>query len=298
MKILTVLILISGLITIVLPQTIVAQKPLATSANMAVQIIEARKANAALMRQYSWNSRTEWIEKGEVKDTHIDMVGYGPDGQLFRTPLNDQSASLPGGFLRRVIAENERKKMEEYLTGLRSLLDQYTLPTAGKVLDFINQATITGPNASGLLLMTGTSVVLQGDSLSLWTNATTRHTQKVEVTTFYQGDVVMVTATFNTLYSGMNYMAYAEVKIPARELRVQVQNVDFYRTDLPPSPQKIEQKPSPPPPAAPSPAPSTAAVPSLQVIEKKLQDLKTLMDKGLITQSEYDAKKAQILKDF
>jgi hypothetical protein len=293
MKILTVLIL-AGLITIVLPQTIVAQKPLATSANMAVQIIEARKANAALMRQYSWNSRTELIEKGEVKDTHIDMVGYGPDGQLQRTPLNDQGASLPGGFLRRAIAEKERKKMEEYLTGLRSLLDQYTLPTAGKVLDFINQATTTGPDASGMILMTGNSVVFPGDTISLWTNATTRHTQKVEVTTFYQGDVAMVTATFNTLYSGMNYMAYAEVKIPARELRVQVQNVDFYHTVLAPSPQKIEQKPSPTPPAA----PSTTAAPSLQVVEKKLQDLKTLMDKGLITQSEYDAKKAQILKDF
>src|SRR4030067_72049 len=120
MKILTIL--ITGLITIVLPQTIVAQKLLAKSANMAVQIIEARKANAALMRQYSWNSRTELIEKGEVKDTHIDMVGYGPDGQLFRTPLNDQGASLPGGFLRRDIAEEERKKMEEYVNGTRRLL--------------------------------------------------------------------------------------------------------------------------------------------------------------------------------
>jgi hypothetical protein len=296
MKILALLIIIimAGLITIVLPQTIVAQKPLAKNANMAAQIIEARKANAALMRQYSWNSRTEFIEKGEVKDTHIDMVGYGPDGQLFRTPLNDQGASLPGGFLRRAIAEKERKKMEEYLTGLRSLLDQYTLPTAGKVLDFINQATTTGPDASGMILMTGNSVVLPGDTLSLWTNATTQHTQKVEVTTFYQGDVAMVTATFNTLYSGMNYMAYAEVKIPAREIRVHVQNVDFFHTELARSPQKIEQKPSPTPPAA----PSTAAAPSLQVIEKKLQDLKTLMDKGLITQSEYDAKKAQILKEF
>jgi hypothetical protein len=293
MKILTVLIL-TGLVTIGLPQTIVAQKPLAKNANMGAQIIEARKANATLMRQYSWNSRTELIEKGEVKDTHIDMVGYGPDGQLFRTPLNDQGASLPGGFLRRAIAEKERKKMEEYLTGLRSLLDQYTLPTAGKVLDFINQATTTGPDASGMILMTGNSVVFPGDSLSLWTNATTWHTQKVEVTTFYQGDVAMVTATFNTLYSGMNYMAFAEVKIPAREMRVQVHNVDFFHTELARAPQKIEQKPSPAPPAA----PSTAAAPSLQVIEKKLQDLKTLMDKGLITQSEYDAKKAQILKDF
>ena len=53
--------------------------------------------------------------------------------------LNDQSAPLPFGFLRRRIAEHERQKVEEYLTGLRGLLEQYTLPTAGKVQDFMNR---------------------------------------------------------------------------------------------------------------------------------------------------------------
>jgi len=236
MKVLIVLILIAGLITIVLPQTIVAQRPLATSADMAVQIIEARKANAALMRQYSWNSCTEWIEEGKEKDTHMDMVSYGPDGQLQRTPLYDRSSSgVPSGFLDRAIAERRRKRIEDYLTGLRSLLDQYTLPTVSKVLDFINQATTTGPDASGLLVMTGYSVVLPGDSFSLWTSAATRHTQRVEASTFYQEDAVMVTAAFNTLYSGLNCMVYAEVKIPARKLKVHVQNVDFHRTELAPS---------------------------------------------------------------
>jgi len=35
---------------------------------------------------------------------------------------------------------------------------------------------------------------------------------------------------------------------------------------------------------------------SLQTMERKLRDLKVLFEKGLITQSEYDAKKAQILE--
>jgi hypothetical protein len=224
------------LITIVLPQAIVAQRPPATSADMAVQIIEARKANAALMREYSWKSSTELIEEGKGKDTHIDRVSYGADGQLQRTFVYDQSSSVPSGYLDRAIAERKRKRMEDYLTGLRSLLDQYTLPTVDKVLDFINQATTTGPDASGLLVMTGYSVVLPGDSLSLWTNVTTRHTQRVEASTFYQEDAVTVTAAFNTLYSGLNCMVYAEVKIPARKLKVRVQNVDFHRTKLAPSP--------------------------------------------------------------
>jgi hypothetical protein len=79
--------------------------------------------------------------------------------------------------------------------------------------------------------MTGTTVVLRDDSLSLWTSATTWHTQRVEASTFYKGDAVMVTAAFNTLYSGLNYMVNAEVMIPARQLEVHVQNDDFHRTE-------------------------------------------------------------------
>jgi hypothetical protein len=45
-------------------------------------------------------------------------------------------------------------------------------------------------------------------------------------------------------------------------------------------------------------APSPAAPPSLQVTEQKLKDLKALFDQGLINQSEYAAKRKQILESF
>ena len=199
--------------------------------NMAVRVTEARKANAALMRQYSWTSRTEVIDQGQVKDLRLDAVTYGPGGQLQRTVMNDQSAPLPFGFLRRRIAEHEREKAEEYLTGLRGLLEQYTLPTAGKVQDFMSRATATGPDASGLFEMTGQNVVYAGDTLSLWVNPRTRHVEKVQVSTVFQGDPVSLTATFKTLPSGLNHVAYAEVMVPAKQLSVQVQNFNYNRNN-------------------------------------------------------------------
>ena len=106
------------------------------------------------MRQ-TWNSRTELLEQGQVKDIRLELVNDGPDGQLQRTLLNDQGASMPRGFLRRHMAEDAKKKMEQYLGGLRSVLEQYTLPSAGKVLDFMNQATMSGPDAGGRFLTAG-----------------------------------------------------------------------------------------------------------------------------------------------
>ena len=213
------------------PQTIPAQTPQSAPTNMAIRITEARQANAALMRQYSWTSRTEVIDQGQMKDMRLDTVNYDPSGQLQRSVMNDQSAPLPFGFLRRRIAEHEREKVEEYLTGLRGLLEQYTLPTAGKVQDFMSKATASGPDASGLFEAAGRSVVLPGDTFSLWVDPRTRHAQKVQVSATFQGDPVNLTATFKTLPSGLNHVAYAEVTVPAKQLSVQVQNFDYNRNN-------------------------------------------------------------------
>jgi hypothetical protein len=278
-------ILAAGLIALGLPHFALAQNKLAANAGMAVKITEARKANAALMHQYTWSSRIELIENGQVKDMRLEQVQYGPDGKLQRIIQNEQGASLPFGFIRRVIAENKRQEMETFLKGLRSLLDQYTLPTAGKVLDFMDKATTTQTGEGGLILMSGSSVVVPGDSLSVWTEASSRQTRKIQVNTFYQGDAAELTATFKTLGSGLTHVDYAEVVVSGKQLSVQLQNFDYNRIMPAPSAKMAKPKQSP----------STAS-PSFQTIEQKLRDLKALLDQGLITQSDYDDKKAQILQ--
>jgi len=223
--------LMTILISLVCSPVVLAQTAQPTEANRAVQITEARQANAALMHHYTWTSRTEIIDQGQVKDTRLELVNYNPFGQLQRSLLNDQSAPLPRGFLRRAIAESERQKMEQYLTGLRGLLDQYTLPTAGKVLDFMMSAKPMGPDASGLFSMAGSNVVLPGDNLTIWVNAVTRHVARIQVNTTFQGDPVQLNATFSTLPSGLNYVAYAEATVPNKQLSVQVQNFNYTRAN-------------------------------------------------------------------
>src|ERR1035441_6676788 len=134
-----------ALISVAAQSIALAQVPNEGLANL---IIAARQKNAALMKQYSWNCRSELSENGTPKDTRIDTVTWGPDGQPQHTLLNDQSNPLPGGFLRKRIAEKEREKMEEYLQQLRTFLHQYILPSAGKVIDFISKTPI-GPPGPG-----------------------------------------------------------------------------------------------------------------------------------------------------
>lgn len=220
---------ITVLISLAWSPAVPAQTAPSATANRAVQITEARQANAALMHHYTWTSRTEIIDQGQVKDTRLEMLHYDPFGQLQRSVLNDSSAPLPRGFLRKAVAEDEKQKLETYLTGLRGLLEQYTLPSTGKVLDFMMSATPMGPDAAGLFSMVGNNVVLPSDSLTIWVNGITRHVARIQVNSSFQGDPVQLHATFSTLPSGLNYVAYAEATVPTKQLSVQVQNFNYTR---------------------------------------------------------------------
>jgi type II secretory pathway pseudopilin PulG len=194
---------------------------------LANALIAARQKNAALMKQYSWNCRSELSENGTPKDTRIDTVTWGPDGQPQHTVLSDQSNPLPGGFLRKRIAEKERDELETYLKSLRTFLHQYTLPTAGQVINLLSSAAIPAPGPDGSLQITGASVVVPGDTVSLTVNAPTRQTRRMSIMTFFQGDEVTVTATFKTLASGLNYAAYLQVNVPDKNLTLLIQNYDY-----------------------------------------------------------------------
>jgi hypothetical protein len=217
-----------SLAALFLSQPAAAQGNVAQGAAETVQVVQSRQANASLMKQYTWNERLDFQVNGAVKDIRIDLVSFGPDGKLQRTVLNDEHSPLPGGFFRRRIAERKMKDLEKYMEGLRSLLHQYTLPTPGAVMNFMDAATTT-PAPNGQLTMSGQGVVQPGDSLTVWVDAASKKTRKFAVTTTFQGNAVNLTATFATLPSGLNYLAYGEVTVPAKGYDLLVQNFDFNR---------------------------------------------------------------------
>jgi hypothetical protein len=197
---------------------------------LTVQLVQARQANAALMRQYTWESRTELTVNGVVKDLLLDQNIYGFDGNsstLQRILLNDQSALLPSGFLRKKIAENEREKTEKYIKGLRALLDQYTLPSNGKLTDFITKATVAPLDASAVMKITGSNVVTPGDSVTLSVNGLNNQAAGMKITTLFSGDQVTVTSSFRTISPGLTYMAYAQMDVAGKGITLLLQNFNY-----------------------------------------------------------------------
>ena len=209
---------------------LVAQVP---NQDLANRVIEARKKDAAKLQQFNWNSRTEIVVNGKVEDIRIDLVSLGANAQPQRSLLNDTPASLPGGFLRKRIAEDKRKDMEKYLKGLSKLIDQYTLPSAGKVIDFMAAAQIMPVTMEGktLLQVTGNSVVADGDTMTMTLDGQTYHTTSLQINTFFEGDPVTITASFKLNAAGVNHAQFATAEIPGKGITVMIHNYDYAPND-------------------------------------------------------------------
>lgn len=211
---------------------LVAQVP---NAELAMKIVQGRKDNAAKMRNFTWNSRTELVKDGKTVDIRIEQVMYGPDGNLQHTLINNDSFTHPKGLLfRRIMEQSKKEELEKYLKGLRALLEEYTLPTAGKVVDFMSSANVefvSGPDGSPLLKVEGNGVIKPGDTLAIWADGNTHQMRKVQVTTTYEGGTANVTATYKTLGSGVTIMNLAEVELPDKSMSIQVHNYDFEPND-------------------------------------------------------------------
>lgn len=197
---------------------------------LANAVVAARQKNAALLAQYNWNCRTDVEKDGSTQDLRINLVSLAPDGTLQKTLLNDQPGKLPGGFFRKMIAEDKRKEAEQYIKGLVALVDQYTLPGAGKVASFIVQAQVqpvTTPDGKTVLQITGNSVVVPGDTFTLTLDGTKLTPLSIQITTTFNGDQVTLSGSYHTNQAGLNHLQYGTAAVPDKGLTVNIHNYDY-----------------------------------------------------------------------
>jgi len=77
------------------------------------------------------------------------------------------------------------------------------------------------------LQLTGNGVITPGDTFTLTVAAATGQTQKIALTTTFEGDQVTATASFTTLASGLNHLEFGEVVVAAKEMTMQLHNFGY-----------------------------------------------------------------------
>lgn len=179
-------------------------------------------------RNYSWKVRTEVKRDDEVIQVLTEEVTFDVRGKEVRKVISNQEAPLPSIAVIRDIAENRKSRIVEFMTGLRALLEQYALDGDSIRGAFFSHAAINGPDKSGLIQVSGTDVLVEGDKLKWWIDTRSYSIAYATVTTIYQGVHSEFSATYYLL-PGLNYMSQAMIKIPYYDMLVTLKFYDYIR---------------------------------------------------------------------
>ena len=205
---------------------VMAQAP--DPAKVAVQVSENRTENGKKMREYSWNTRTEITAKGETQLIKVELVRYDVDGRQQKTTISEESPKKrKKRGIRGAVQKKKGQKKQEWFGDLHGLLAQYSLPTKGKVLDYLDQATFGPGDESGTIRIRGTGVVQPGDELTMIVDAETKELKLTKVRTKLDGETVHMTTNHDRLDSGLNYQARTIITVPAKDVRMTVENFDY-----------------------------------------------------------------------
>ena len=192
---------------------------------------QARKTSEELIKGYSWNSRTDVTKEGKVMDILIEECRYGPDGKLQQKIINDQEAKLPSSFLIHQIAEEMKTKMVTFMNDLHVFLEKYALIDPNLVSVFFSKAKIGSPEPNGQVLVTGEDVIIKGDKLQWWIDLHNSSITKASIMTTFEGDQIEFTATYKYIIPGLQYMAFAEILVPPKNIIVLLHFYDYTKVD-------------------------------------------------------------------
>jgi len=202
--------------------------PAAAQVDMAViaeKVSHARQENAKITRDYSWTRRTEVKLKGETKSLKTEIVRYTVDGELQATPIDETSAKKPKG-VRGKVAKKKAGEMKDWMADLGEVLKQYSLPTAGNLLDFLNKAAVS-PDGEGRKLE-ASDVVQAGDRMTVWIDANHKMT-KSEVSTQHDGSDVKLMTDHESTPDGLDYVARTTIVVPDKGVEMTVENFSYQK---------------------------------------------------------------------
>ena len=197
--------------------------------DLQAKFYQSRKLSDELVRSYTWESRTDVTKDGKVMDILIENIRYGSDGKLHWKIINDQEAKLPSSFLLHQIAEDMKTKMVNFMNNLRVFLEEYALTDQEKGALFFSKAMIGNPDSEGQILVSANDVIVKGDRLQWWIDSRNFSITKTSISTTFEGDQIEFTATYKYIVPGLNYMAFADIMVPAKSTVVMLHCYDYIK---------------------------------------------------------------------
>jgi len=188
---------------------------------------QARKISQEVIKGFSCYVKTDVEKEGKILTLRIEEYHYGPDGKIQQKIISNQEAELPSTFLVHQIAKDMKTKMVNFMNDLRVFLEKYSLDDRKLGDPFFPKATIGIPDPAGQILITGKGVIVKGDNLRWWIDMRNKSVSKASIVTIFEGTQIEFSATYKYLDPGLQYMNFAEIRVPSKSIIVRLQFYNY-----------------------------------------------------------------------
>lgn len=204
------------------------QKALLSASEIDRKFSQVWKESEASRKNYTWTSRTEVTRDEKVIQVLIEKITVDPDGRQIRKVISNKEAPLPTTFIIHKIATDQKAKIISFMTDLRAFLEKYALTDDSKRHSFFTAADISLPDAKGQLIVSGSDVFAKGDKLKWWIDTKSYTITYATILTTFRGVSADFSATYSSL-PGLNYMAVAKIKVPDKNMVIDLKFYDFVK---------------------------------------------------------------------
>lgn len=198
------------------------------TAQMALDYSKAIQANTKGLMAYSWNERSQVSMEGADVVVILQLIRYTKDGQ-FQSTLLSQEPDRPGG-------RGPKKKKANAIydgsvnaaTSIPQLLMAYTMLTAGQLVDFFGNATLSPGDGdmAGTTKIVSSNVLQKGDSVTLYVDMTTMLPKGMDVKTVANEKAIEAYLDFGVLEDGTSYLSNAETVVPENGMKILMETFD------------------------------------------------------------------------
>jgi hypothetical protein len=184
-------------------------------------------ANAKLLQQYIYKTRTEIKFKGEGRMVRINQVHFDANGKPQMTLVSQTGGGAQPSGLAKAIIEKKKQELQDYGNRITALVDNYFPIDPQKMAVALQKAELGGTGNSVSLVIRNYSE--PGDVMSIIVDPINKKLQKFELKTLLDKDPVTVTADMNSLPKGPIYPSFIKVKAPAKDLEIDISQYDYVK---------------------------------------------------------------------
>ncbi len=178
---------------------------------------------------YSYQQRTEVQVKGETKSVQLSQVAFDPNKQPLITPISVEPPEDTGRGLRGRIKEKKAEEMKEEVQKLVQLSNGYLMLSQERLQQLVRQGQVLVNPDNGNVRVDVSGLLQMGDHIMMNCDGMTKNRMQTQVQTTADGNPVAITAQYQTLPTGLNYIAQTIISVPAKGLQIMINTMNYQR---------------------------------------------------------------------